>query len=262
MIIKKVRKVRIVRSLKKPCIKFIKKRSANTIKLVINNKTKQEPFNNVINSNLLYNHYIGLIFIQSNYINHIKKPPPDDLHNNTNIYLQNKKPTVKDTKYLHITNILLKNRLEFEIIKLTEDVISNNFKYKRYIYNYIKKTYFIKKHDIINIKLYETVQNLHNYIIILSNTTCINNGLNWDVVLPNNTKYIWKRYFDFYKYNGKPQPKNKDIYKFIIEYKLQYSGFKSISDYVFNPEKTRYKCPEYIVNYRIPYYNLLLYLST
>ena len=95
----------------------------------------------ITNNNI---HYIGLLFIVPNNIS--KKPNKNLIQMlNTNIFIDhyNQYPTIH--------------------IDYTPD-----FKFKKYIRDYIKSTYNVKNKYIIEIKLINTFQKLHNYMIIMN----------------------------------------------------------------------------------------------
>ena len=166
-------------------------------------------------------HYIGLIFIYSELINQKG--------------LKNSKKQI----FLNKTCIF-SNLDEIPIIKLDNDTINQDFKYKKYIRNYINKQFMIKNKTIETIKLYETYGNYHIYCIKLNEA--------YDIKFQD---YKWSTVFDFYYRNPKNlEPNQKEIYSSIIK-KKNYCPYKKYCN------KLSKDIPEYIKNYNI-YYKLIL----
>lgn len=171
------------------------------------------------------NHFIGLIFTNSISMNAIHNLSWD-----------------KDLFYLNYTNIYLKNNKTYPIIMIDNADITKNFKYKKYIKNYIKNKYNIEKNDIITIKFYETNNNLHNYIIILKNINSLGNGRSSLSSRPD--IYSWRNILSWFKIDEiGTEPLQNEIYSLILKNDDQV-------EYDFLPEyKECY--PKYLKEYKV-----------
>lgn len=137
-------------------------------------------------------HYIGLLFINCKC---------QKIINNNNL------------NQVNVSNILINPKKEFLTIKV---YIHNNFKYKKYIREYIKKTYNFKNKNIIEIKLINTFNRLHNYLIVIDKIKYINEGECIVNIPYNSNDFGWNPFIDFYKTNVKNISEN-DIYKLIFK---------------------------------------------
>jgi hypothetical protein len=169
-------------------------------------------------------HYIGLILIKANGLVMSKK--------------------IKDSKkkiFLNITQIYSTSN-SIPIHKLSNDLLDENFKYKKYIRTLLDNDYSIKNRHILGIKLFETYGNYHIYCIIINT----NKSLTITGKLKSN--YDWNRIFDFYyRDTNNLDPTQNDVYKSICT-----SG--PISKIYNNKEKY---LPDYIKNYTIYYKHIL-----
>ena len=157
-------------------------------------------------------HYIGLIFTNSTSMNSI----------------YNLKWNNKNLLYLNSTNIYLCNNKNYLITELNDTEITKKFKYKKYIKKYINEKYSIKPSDIITIKLYETFNNLHNYIIILKNVDILNNGKN--SVITDGKAYAWRTLFSSFNIDIIDiEPSQNKIYNLILKNDNEI-------DYIFSPQ--------------------------
>ena len=161
------------------------------------------------------NHYIGIIFI-----------------NATNITNSNKLLWDKNKLHLNLTSIFLNKLNEYPIFKIDNLLLTNSFRYKKYIKEIIKEKYAIKNKYIITIKLFNNLDNLHNYIIILKSKKNLNNGKNIQSYGDNG--FYWRTYINNYICNDKLS--QMEIYKYI----------QKINNYEIKPEKYNSK---YIIDY-------------
>ena len=202
------------------------------------NNTILEP------DDIVGDHYIGLLFTNCISVN--------KLHNMGWEKLSHK----RDTIYLNITRLYVKDSNKFPIIRLDNDILGNNFKYKKYIKDYIKKTYSISKKNVLGIKLFETYGNLHNYIVILDNYTCLDNGrLDFNTAFTKEV-YSWRSRLDFYNIGDDISlpPSQNTIYKLILSNKRWNTA--SFNDFKLIPFITD-DVPKYIFRNEINYIKLL-----
>ena len=134
------------------------------------NKTIDKTIDKTANKTIDNHHYVGLIMIHSVSM--------QKLHNM-------KWNCHSNMKYVNLTSIYCDNSNKFPVLKIeNEDLKQKGFKYKNFIRQKIHDKYGIKKDDIHLIKLYETVDKLHNYVIILNNRTLFsqsNDTFNWKI---------------------------------------------------------------------------------
>jgi len=159
-------------------------------------------------------HYIGLLFVNSISINKLHSMKWD-------------KP---EFTYLNLTNIYLENGEKYPIVKLEDNMITDDFRYKAFIRNFIFDTYGVTRKDVISIKLYETHGKLHNYVVILKNISCLSS---------NNKRYSWRKIINLYNIPFEAKKfTQKEIYSFIIGYqdpdlwcKYKFSVDNSLKQY-------------------------------
>jgi len=212
-----------------PCIK---KSEPSNLNSIVELNTPNNHISTIPVDNIIGNHYIGLIFMFSVSVN--------KLHN-----IQYKQ--ADDVVYLNITSLYLKDNKYFPIFKLDDSLINTDFKYKKYIRNILYERYNINKNDIYSIKLCETYGNLHNYIIVLNNNKCLNNGIN-SIHSKSPNLYSWRSLFDSlcHKETDLFIPLNK-IYKYI-----QQTNFTPKPTITLHPHMDN-AVPNYIINYVLVY---------
>uniref|UniRef100_A0A6C0ELP8 Uncharacterized protein n=1 Tax=viral metagenome TaxID=1070528 RepID=A0A6C0ELP8_9ZZZZ len=172
-------------------------------------------------------HYIGLIFIRGYCIN------------KENI------PKSKKTIFINKTQIYAKLG-SIPIIKLDQDLISENFKYKKHIRKIANDEYLIKNKYISSIKLFQTYGNYHIYGIIVNNTKSLSNGLT--INNSDNLDYSWDTILDFYyKEKENLEPTQAEIYTNLNNSKHINRAYKNIDP----------NLPDYINNYTIYYKHIL-----
>ena len=199
---------------------------------IVYNKDVNETKNDLI----FGNHYIGLIIIYSISMNEFHK---------MNWFNSDNK---NDKIYLNNTSIFIKKQKYFPLFELNEEILSQDFKYKRYIRKLLEEKYFIKKKNINNIKFYSTYEKVHNYVVIL------NEKLN---IFIDNKEYCWHTQLDFYRLNNREIPTQKDIYSKILE----SNEFQLYQNSIFLPDIND-NIPYYINNLKVPYKNLIELLNT
>lgn len=175
----------------------------------------------ITNNNI---HYIGLLFIVPNNIS--QKPNKNLIQMlNTNIFIDhyNQYPTI------HID-------------------YSPDFKFKKYIRDYIKSIYNVKNKYIIEIKLINTFQKLHNYMIIMKTVKGVETGRSITSVSLNENKFAWKPILNFYKIDNEQKLQNiyriiyselttksgSDIFKSNLVYKHQHFNYLKIIQLLCN----------------------------
>jgi len=199
---------------------------------IVYNKDVNETKNDLI----FGNHYIGLIIIYSISMNEFHK---------MNWFNSDNK---NDKIYLNNTSIFIKKQKYFPLFELNEEILSQDFKYKRYIRKLLEEKYSIKKKNINNIKFYSTYEKVHNYVVIL------NEKLN---IFIDNKEYCWHTQLDFYRLNNREIPTQKDIYSKILE----SNEFQLYQNSIFLPDIND-NIPYYINNLKVPYKNLIELLNT
>jgi hypothetical protein len=175
-----------------------------------------------------YLHFIGLIFVNCKNMNNSIKSETQNLN------------------HINVTNILVNNRNEFPTIwfKLTDD-----FKYKKYIREYLKSSMNLKKKYIIEIKYFNKYKKLHNYVVFIKEPKCIENGLTILNIPFSSNKFAWRPIIDFYKTTSNNLTNNK-IYKIIYESYL-HNNYKV----TFIPDEV------YQNSYILDYIDLLILIS-
>lgn len=138
-------------------------------------------------------HSIGLIFASSQDINSFYNLKYEKNYINLN--------------YLHL---LIKNdqKNTFPVIKLDTTLIKNsNFKFKKFIRQYLKNNFKLKKKYIVSIKSIPNEDKyIHNYLILLTKKT--------KKLLKFNFNWISK--LDFFKYDEKENISKYSISKYAI----------------------------------------------
>ena len=125
-------------------------------------------------------------------------------------------------------------------------MITPDFKYKTFIKGFIFDKYGISKKDIITIKLYETFNKLHNYIIILKDPRLLENS--------NDNRFSWRKLINLYNIPFAHKSfTQSEIYNFIKE----YDDSKLWCKYEFIVNKD---LPQYI-DYKFKYNKLIDILS-
>ena len=198
------------------------------------NKISEEEEKSLISES---NHYIGLIIlncISMNQLHKIKSPCKVNLYN-TSIYTRN-------LKY-------------YPIFKIDNEILDDNFKYKKYIRNLLNDNYLIGKDDIINIKLYNTNCNLHNYIVLIKNKNIDNGISNINFNLHTN-RYSWYTRVDFYNVDNDLNLNQKEIYSKILNNK----NFNIDKNFTLFPDSNDI-IPNYIKYNKILYVDLIKLLS-
>lgn len=142
-------------------------------------------------------HYIGLIITQSITIN--KQHNIVSKINNDAIYLNN-------------TSLYINRFNQYPIFKIDSELFDKNFKYKKYIRNILNNDFKIKSKYIITIKLVNTQNNLHNYIVVLNNINKLDKGTN--ILNTNDNLFHWKTILDMYKPHSHTTQNN--VYNFIL----------------------------------------------
>ena len=142
-------------------------------------------------------HYIGLIITQSITIN--KQHNIVSKINNDAIYLNN-------------TSLYINRFNQYPIFKIDSELFDKNFKYKKYIRNILNNDFKIKSKYIITIKLVNTQNNLHNYIVVLNNINKLDKGTN--ILNTNDNLFHWKTILDMYKPHSYTTQNN--VYNFIL----------------------------------------------
>lgn len=216
------RKIRIVKKFSKP------KKNKKNISLNIEPQTKSntkstlEHNENSTNNCLDERHYIGLLFVNSISINRLHSMKWD-------------KPQFT---YLNLTNIYLEGGEKYPVLKLEDNMITPDFKYKTFIRNFIFDKYGISKDDIISIKLYETYQKLHNYVIILNDIRNLSSA---------DKKYSWRKIINLYNIPFVAKRfSQKEIYNFIIDYK----DYDLWTRYNFSVDKSLKQYDNYSLEYK------------
>ena len=167
-------------------------------------------------------HYVGLIFIYS--------------MNTTKICNHNKIDYIKT----NLTSIFLNNKNQYPIFKI-ENIMDEKIKYKKHIRYIIKQQFSIKTKHIISIKLANTFQNIHNYIIVLTSKHYLDNGQN----IQNTTDHLfhWRTYIDLY--NSMDTLTQIEIYNKIINNK-KYTIKPIIYEDVINNKHSNFKLNNHI----------------
>lgn len=170
-------------------------------------------------------HYIGLLFIVP--------------------YNLSVKPN-KNLIQMHITNIFVDHYNQYPTIHID---YTPDFKFKKYIREYIKSHYRIKNKYIIEIKLINTFQKLHNYMIIMNTVKGVESGKSITSISLNQNTYGWKPIINFYKittevnlliniyriiYSQLVNKSNIDIFKSNIVYKHQYFNYLKVIQLLCN----------------------------
>ena len=159
--------------------------------------------------------------------------------------------------YLNNTSLYVRQDNKFLIIELKPEILDESFKYKKFIRNYIKNNFNIDKKNIINIKFFETYGNLHNYIIILDNTKCLDNGISSMNVRPIDNKFSWRMRLDFFQLDKFNKYINQqDIFNKILDNKKM----KVDKNFMLEPDINE-TTPQYIKKNRISYVKLLRVLT-
>ena len=228
-------KIRILKKFK------IKKKNNITvdIKPKLKSKSSGDNTNNIDLLTISDEHYIILLFSNNISVNRAHNMNWND----------NKKI------YLNMTNLYLKNGSQMPYIKLDKNLLKPGFKYKKYIRKYIQERYYISKKNIINIKLLETLGNIHSYLIILNNTKCLDNGISSINTLK---PYSWRTILDFYNiFLDNDKPDQNKIYNFVCDYNKKKNHFQ-LNLKIDNDGLEE----EYAKNYIYKYANLLNILGT
>lgn len=155
-------------------------------------------------------HYIGLLFIVP--CNLSEKP------NKNLIQVQN-------------TNIFVDHYNQYPTIHID---YSPDFKFKKYIREYIKTNYSVKNKYIIEIKLINTFQKLHNYMIVMKTVKGVESGKSISTISLSENTFGWKPILNFYKITL--EEKTMDIYRVIYSQLINKSKtdiFKSCSVYKY-----------------------------
>ena len=202
------------------------------------------PIASLLDDNdVIGNHYIGLIFIYSSTLNRLN-----------NMKWGYEDP---DVLYINNTSIFIKDNNKFPIFELNSDILNDSFKYKKYIRKLIDEKFNIHKKYIINIKFFETFGNLHNYLVILNNVKCLDNGRSSINIRSRDNLFSWKTQLDFFKLNKS----NKYIsQQYIFNKILTNQTLKTNSKFSLIPEINE-STPKYIKNNEVNYGKLLNTLS-
>ena len=183
------------------------------------------------------NHYIGLIILNCIGMNELHK-----IKSQCNVNLYN-------------TSIYTRNLKYYPLFKIDNEILDDNFKYKKYIRNLLSDNYSIEKDDIINIKLYNTNYKLHNYIVLIKNKN-IDNGISYINFNLHTNRYSWNTRIDFYNADNDSDLNQKDIYSKILNSK----DFNIDKNFTLFPD-SKDIIPNYIKYNKILYVDLIKLLA-
>lgn len=169
-------------------------------------------------------HWIGLVFI------------------NTNI---SKKPDL-NLNQINITNILLNPKNHFPTIKIE---YTKDFKFKKYIRQYLLDEYELKKKNIEDIRFIDSYKKIHSYMILIKKTKYIDKGYCITNLSYNSDLFGWKPIINFYKYMNNHE--RKFVYKYLYD---NYMNSR-IPNYKF------YSSEVYRNQYFINFYKIILLIS-
>lgn len=144
-----------------------------------------------IRFNIKIHHYIGLIFTHSKTIKKHTINPNALCLNSTALYIN------RDNQY--------------PVFKIDSELFKEGFKYKKYIRHIIKTHFKVKSKYIITIKLVNTLNNLHNYMVVLNNIDKLDKGTT--IFNTNDDLFHWKIQLDIYKPHKYTTQNN--VYSFI-----------------------------------------------
>ena len=156
---------------------------------------------------------------------------------------------------LYNTSIYTRNLKYYPLFKIDNEILDDNFKYKKYIRNLLNDNYLIGKDDIINIKLYNTNCKLHNYIVLIKNKNIDNGISNINFNLHTN-RYSWNTRVDFYNIDNDLNLNQKEIYSKILNNK----NFNIDRNFTLFPDSNDI-IPNYIKYNKILYVDLIKLLS-